>query len=159
MSDLDVVWNRMTSKYVQIEWYICFYSRAEEPPLVSNTTMNQPVLFPWLHGMDAPCGLSLNQCQTPSVTSCFQPPEVSISSRQFVISNIPIVACGKHPKSSVHSFSHGLENQNVLLPPSSFMTMKSQTKVCKMSCVNWYKRYVHSLVFIKKNTIIYIYLY
>lgn len=111
--------------------YICF-SRAEGPLGVSKPTNNQAVLWHGLHGLEAPCGLSLNQYQTPAATSCIQPPPDFISSRPLVMGRIPTVVCDKHPISSVYSSSHVLEN--VLLPPSLFMTMKSQTKVCKMSC-------------------------
>ncbi|CAL8340519.1 unnamed protein product [Lota lota] len=93
---------------------------AEAPPSVSST-MDQPVLCP-----------GLNQGQTPPVTCCIRPPDVSVSSRPFITSHIPAVACGEHPVASIHPScsTHGLDNQYVLLPPSSFMTSKGQTKTC-----------------------------
>ena len=116
MSGLDAVGNRLL--------FLC--SRSEEPPLVCSPG---PVLWR-LHGASAPWSRLLNQCQIPAIPCCLQPPHAPIGPRPSVKSHVPAVACGQHPLSISSSPRQGAEDQYVLLPPSSFMTSKSQTKVC-----------------------------
>ncbi|XP_059918779.1 protein SFI1 homolog isoform X1 [Gadus macrocephalus] len=102
---------------------------SEEPPLICSPTLHPSAPGPGPHRVvEAPWSRLLNQCQTPAIPCCLQPPHAPISSRPSFKSHVPAVACGQHPLSISSSPRQGAEDQYVLLPPSSFMTSKSQTK-------------------------------
>ncbi|KAM4613625.1 protein SFI1 homolog [Polymixia lowei] len=73
----------------------------------------------------------LNKGQTP-VRSCLQPPTAPFTSRALAVTQSPLVPAMVCSEPSVDSL-HGLQNQDVLLPPSSFMIANAQTKQGKTS--------------------------
>ncbi|XP_071768785.2 protein SFI1 homolog [Centroberyx gerrardi] len=69
------------------------------------------------------------------VRPCLQPPPVPLSSRPLAVTQRAAVSAAAHSEPHMPSVdsAHGLQNQDVLLPPSAFITTNAPTKLGQTS--------------------------